>query len=190
MEEKSVLVGNPSTKADIFSIVQLWRFVFLEPMGVQRHNVPHFKGLIGAKVDLEVQGRDSTFTFCHAHFKIGIKNGLFFPSLYWSSTNYLANYFILNVFALLFLLVSKKWGHSNTFVFGELGAISVLSITFLDFKVSNFKKNCNSLVSLGDLDYITSLSWMKGKRNAEVEETFTFYKTKHQISTADSRSLI
>ena len=29
-----------------FSIVQLWRLVFLEPVGVQRHTVPHFKGLI------------------------------------------------------------------------------------------------------------------------------------------------
>ena len=35
-------------------------------MGVQRRHVPHFKGLIYAKVDLEAQGRDSTFTFCHA----------------------------------------------------------------------------------------------------------------------------
>ena len=32
---------------------------------VQRCNVPHFKGLIYAKVDLEAQGSDSTFTFCH-----------------------------------------------------------------------------------------------------------------------------
>ena len=35
-------------------------------MGVQRRHVTHFKGLIYAKVDLEAQGRDSTFTFCHA----------------------------------------------------------------------------------------------------------------------------
>ena len=35
-------------------------------MGVQRHTVPHFKGLINAKVDLEAQGRDTTFTLCHA----------------------------------------------------------------------------------------------------------------------------
>ena len=51
-----------STKADVFSIVQIWRLVFLEPLGVQRRHVPHFKGLIYAKVDLEAQGRGSTFT--------------------------------------------------------------------------------------------------------------------------------
>ena len=41
-------------------------------MGVQRRHVPHFKGLIYAKVDLEAQGRDSTFTFCHALLKTAI----------------------------------------------------------------------------------------------------------------------
>ena len=55
-----------STKSDVFSIIQLWRLVFLEPVGVQRRNVPHFKGLINAKVDLEPQGHDTTFTLCHA----------------------------------------------------------------------------------------------------------------------------
>ena len=55
-----------------WSIVQLWPLVFLEPLGVQWPYVPHFKGLIGAKVDLEAQGRDSTFTFCHAHLKKAI----------------------------------------------------------------------------------------------------------------------
>ena len=29
-----------------FSIVQLWRLVSLDPVGVQRYTVPHFKGLI------------------------------------------------------------------------------------------------------------------------------------------------
>ena len=41
-------------------------------MGVQRRHVPHFKGLIYAKVDLEAQGRDSTFTICHALVKKAI----------------------------------------------------------------------------------------------------------------------
>ena len=53
-------------KRTFFSIVQLSRLVFLEPLGVQRHNVPHFKGLIVLFLDVEAQGRDSTFTFCHA----------------------------------------------------------------------------------------------------------------------------
>ena len=51
---------------------KIWWLVFLKPMGVQRRHVPHFKGLICAKVDLEAQGRDSTFTFCHAHLKKAI----------------------------------------------------------------------------------------------------------------------
>ena len=41
----------------------------MEPLGVQRHTVPHFKGLINAKVDLEAQGRDTTFTLCHAQLR-------------------------------------------------------------------------------------------------------------------------
>ena len=46
--------------------------VVLEPLGVQRRYVPHFKGLISAKVDLEAQVRESTFTFCHAQLKKAI----------------------------------------------------------------------------------------------------------------------
>ena len=46
--------------------------VFLEPLGALRRYVPHFKGLIYAKVDLEAQGRDSTFTICHALWKKAI----------------------------------------------------------------------------------------------------------------------
>ena len=38
-------------------------------MGVQRRNVPHFKGLINAKVDLGAQGRDTTFILCHAQLR-------------------------------------------------------------------------------------------------------------------------
>ena len=34
--------------------------------GVKKRNVPNFKGLIHAKMDLEAQGCDSTFTICHA----------------------------------------------------------------------------------------------------------------------------
>ena len=32
----------------------------------------HFKGLISGKVELEAQGRDITFTFCHALLKKAI----------------------------------------------------------------------------------------------------------------------
>ena len=46
--------------------------VFLERLGDQRRYVPHLKGLISAKVELEDQGRDSTFTFCHALLKKAI----------------------------------------------------------------------------------------------------------------------
>ena len=41
-------------------------------MGVKRHNVPDFKGLIVLYLDFEAQGRGSTFTFCHAHLKKAI----------------------------------------------------------------------------------------------------------------------
>ena len=61
-----------STKTDVFSNVQIWWPVFLEPFGVKRRNVPHFKGLIYAKVELEAQGHDSTFTICHAPLKKAI----------------------------------------------------------------------------------------------------------------------
>ena len=44
----------------------------LEPLGLQRRYVPHLKGLISAKEDLEAQWRDSTFTFCHAQLKKAI----------------------------------------------------------------------------------------------------------------------
>ena len=41
-------------------------------MGVQRHNVPHFKGLISADSNPRAQGHDGTFTFCHALVKKSI----------------------------------------------------------------------------------------------------------------------
>ena len=41
-------------------------------MGVQRRTVPHFKSWICAKVELETQGRDSTFTICHTQLKKAI----------------------------------------------------------------------------------------------------------------------
>ena len=44
----------------------------LEPLGVHRSYVSHFKGLISAKVELEDQGRDNTFTLCHALLKKAI----------------------------------------------------------------------------------------------------------------------
>ena len=59
-------------KRTFFSIFQLWRMVFLEPLGVQRRHVLHIEGLIYAKVDIEAQGLDSTFTICHALVKKAI----------------------------------------------------------------------------------------------------------------------
>ena len=41
-------------------------------MGVQRHKVPHFKGLISANLNPRAQGHDSNFTFCHALLKKAI----------------------------------------------------------------------------------------------------------------------
>ena len=38
-------------KRTFFSFFQLWWLAILEPVGVQRHNVPHFKGLIVLYLD-------------------------------------------------------------------------------------------------------------------------------------------
>ena len=46
--------------------------MFLEPVGFQRHNVPHFKGLIMFYLDFGAQGRGSTFTFCLTYLKKAI----------------------------------------------------------------------------------------------------------------------
>ena len=43
-----------------------------EPVGVQRHNVPLFKGQIKLYLDFEAQERGSTFTFQHAHLEKAI----------------------------------------------------------------------------------------------------------------------
>ena len=55
-----------------FSCFQLWRLAIFEPVRVQRHNVPHLKGLITFYLDFEAQGRGSTFIFCHSHLKKAI----------------------------------------------------------------------------------------------------------------------
>ena len=39
----------------IFSFFQLWRLIFLEPLGVQRHIVPHLKALIFSSLEPEGQ---------------------------------------------------------------------------------------------------------------------------------------
>ena len=44
----------------------------MELLGVQRHNVPHFKGLISGNFDFEAQGLDSTFTFLYSLLKKAI----------------------------------------------------------------------------------------------------------------------
>ena len=41
-------------------------------MGVQRHNVPHFKGLIVLYLNSRISMRGSTFTFCHGLMKKAI----------------------------------------------------------------------------------------------------------------------
>ena len=59
-------------KRTFFSNVQLWRLVSLDPVGVQRCTVPHFKDLIVLYLDVQAQGRDTTFIFHHAHLKKAI----------------------------------------------------------------------------------------------------------------------
>ena len=52
-EKTSVLL----VKQTFSLIFQLWRLTILKPFGVQRRNVPHFKGLIILNLDFEAQGR-------------------------------------------------------------------------------------------------------------------------------------
>ena len=59
-----------SMEIEDFSFFQLCQFVFLEPLGVQRRYVPHFKAPISGNLDFEAQGRDSTFTFLHTQKKL------------------------------------------------------------------------------------------------------------------------
>ena len=71
-------------------------------MGVQKRNVPHFKGLICAKVDLEAQGRESTFTFCYAQLKKAIlhhtrASGRFILSSTVYAMEFCSNYFAYDV---------------------------------------------------------------------------------------------
>ena len=49
-----------------FFVFQIWQLAGLEPLGVQRRYVSHFKGLIRANWNPRAQGHDGTFTFCHA----------------------------------------------------------------------------------------------------------------------------
>ena len=59
-----------STKMEVlFLIVRIWKLIILELVEVQTHNVPHFKGLIVLYLDVQAQGRDTTFSFHHAHLK-------------------------------------------------------------------------------------------------------------------------
>ena len=51
-ERKSPSRYGNRLKTDILSYFQLWRLAILEPVGVQIHNVPHFKGLIVLYLDL------------------------------------------------------------------------------------------------------------------------------------------
>ena len=66
--------GQPSKleeRKNVFFVLPIL-LAILEPVGVQRRNVPHFKGLIMLNLDFEAQGRGSTFTFCHGHLKKAI----------------------------------------------------------------------------------------------------------------------
>ena len=50
-------------------------YIFLEPLEVREPNLPHFKVLINSDLNPRVQGRDSTFTFCHTLLKKAILEG-------------------------------------------------------------------------------------------------------------------
>ena len=58
-----------AVKRTLFFIFKIWRLAILEPVEVQRHNVPHFKVLIMLNLDSKAQVHGSTFTFCYGHLK-------------------------------------------------------------------------------------------------------------------------
>ena len=72
LRHSSTLVRKSLLGRISFTYFQLWRLAIFEPVGVQRHKVPHFKGLISANLNLRAQGCDSTFTFCHVLLKKAI----------------------------------------------------------------------------------------------------------------------
>ena len=47
-------------------LTQIDVLFILSFLTVRERNVPHFKGLIISDLSPRAQGRDSTFTFCHA----------------------------------------------------------------------------------------------------------------------------
>ena len=70
---KRVCLSKESLLKRIFSpYFKLWRPASLEPMGVRRHYVSHFKGLISDQRPSEVRGRDTTFTLFNALLKKAI----------------------------------------------------------------------------------------------------------------------
>ena len=56
LQKRTIYKISISSKFDGLYFWNQWEF---------RDVMYHFKGLIDAKVDLEAQGRDSIFTFCH-----------------------------------------------------------------------------------------------------------------------------
>ena len=64
-EKKSVF----SSKTNDFLNFQLWRLVFFDPVGVQRHNVPQIKGLIKPDWNQKRPRRDSTISLYHTLLK-------------------------------------------------------------------------------------------------------------------------
>ena len=71
----SDFMGFPYLDGLFLSFFELWRLAIFEPVGVQRHNVPHFKGLI-------VLYLDSRSSRAWQHFYLPprpLEKGLFSP---------------------------------------------------------------------------------------------------------------
>ena len=75
-------------------LFQLWRLVFLEPLGVQRHIVPHFKGLIsGTHCEFRLRnGRGKTclwkkYILVYLHRQKQGKKNFWLPTLsFWATS--------------------------------------------------------------------------------------------------------
>ena len=116
MKKTSVLL----LKRMFFLFCQLWRLAILEPVGVQRHNVPHFKGLIVLYMDSRSSRARQHFyllprPFGKGHFTPINSNGLV-CSEHHCNLHFQIEFRILSLHTLL-AKTKKKWYIKITFLF-------------------------------------------------------------------------
>ena len=123
---------------------RLWRLAIFEPVGVQRHNVPHFKGLISADSNPRAQGHDGTFTFCHALVKKSILH------LEMATVPFFLNTAVFFVMTILIIDKNRTNKHKKVFFKRLPNAWTALkrqkNIGFVPVVYSKAHKNTNEIV--------------------------------------------